>query len=175
MHTPETRALGTMTNAADMKVRGYAIRWNQYDMGREMERIDPQAFNRSMDEPGDIALLWNHDTGRPLARVRAGNLRLWTDADGLGFEATLPQTPTAQEAHALIQSGVVSQCSFGFMVREERYEKGDNGKPCRVILDADLLELSLVTFPANPETSVEAREKQVEATPRRTLRMFPPA
>lgn len=175
MHTPETRALGTMTNAADMKVRGYAIRWNQYDMGREMERIDPQAFNRSMEEPGDIALLWNHDTGKPLARVRAGNLRLWTDADGLGFEATLPQTPTAQEAHALIQSGVVSQCSFGFMVREERYEKGDNGKPCRVILDADLLELSLVTFPANPETSVEAREKQVQATPRRTLRMFPPA
>jgi HK97 family phage prohead protease len=175
MHKPETRAVGTMTPAADMKVRGYAIRWNQYDMGREMERVDPKAFDRSMEEPGDIALLWNHDTGKPLARVRAGNLRLWTDENGLGFEATLPQTPTAQEAHALIQSGVVSQCSFGFMVREERYEKGENGKPCRVILDADLLEISLVTFPANSSTSVEAREKPAEPASRRVLRMFPPA
>ena len=53
--------------------------------------------------------------------------------------------------------------------------KGENGKPCRVILDADLLEISLVTFPANSSTSVEAREKPAEPASRRVLRMFPPA
>jgi HK97 family phage prohead protease len=170
---PETRALGTLAPAADLKVRGYAVVWEPaYDMGREMERVDPNAFARSMEEPGDIALLWNHDTGKPLARVRAGNLRLFTDATGLGFEATLPDTATAREAHALVESGVVTQCSFGFMVRAEKYEKGVD-KPTRVILDADLLEISLVTFPANPATSVEAREAQAE-TVRRTIRLLPP-
>jgi phage head maturation protease len=58
------------------------------------------------------------------------------------------------------------------MVRAERYEKGVD-KPTRVILDADLLEISLVTFPANPATSVEAREAQAE-TVRRTIRLLPP-
>ena len=173
MCKPETRALGTLSEAADLKVRGYAVTWTPYDMHREMERIDPKAFDRALESPADIALLWNHDTGKPLARVRAGNLRLWTDENGLGFEATLPDTATAREAHALVQSGVVSQCSFGFMVREERYEKGET-KPVRVILDADLLEISLVTFPANSTTSVEAREAAQDAPVRRTIRLAPP-
>jgi phage head maturation protease len=43
-----------------------------------------------------------------------------------------------------------------------------------VILDADLLELSLVTFPANPTTSVEAREAAQSDPVRRTLRLAPP-
>jgi phage head maturation protease len=59
------------------------------------------------------------------------------------------------------------------MVREERYEKGET-KPVRVILDADLLELSLVTVPANPTTSVEAREAAQSDPVRRTLRLAPP-
>jgi len=175
MHNTETRATGTLSESKDLKVRGYAVVWDPpYDMGREMERVDPKAFDRAMEDPADIALLWNHDTGKPLARVRAGNLRVWTDATGLGFEATLPDTATAREAHALIQSGVVSQCSFGFIVREERYEKGET-KPVRVILDADLMELSLVTFPANPATSVEARAEAQAAPAKRVRRMFPKA
>lgn len=174
MSKPETRALGTLSESADLKVRGYAVRWNTYSMGREDERVHPEAFNRSLKNAADIALLWNHDTGKPLARVRAGNLRIWTDEEGLGFEAELPDTATAREAHALVESGVVSQCSFGFMVREEKYEKGPEGRSTRVIMDADLLEISLVTFPANSETTVEAREAAQEAPVRRTLRLPPP-
>ena len=100
MHKPETRALGTLSEAADLKVRGYAVTWESYDMGREMERVDPKAFDRALEDAGDIALLWNHDTGKPLARVRAGNLRIWTDDKGLGFEATLPDTATARIGRA---------------------------------------------------------------------------
>jgi len=169
----EIRTTGVTQSAGALRVRGYAVTWAAYDMGSELERIDPNAFDRALEDPGDIALLWNHDSGKPLARVRAGNLRLFADATGLGFEATLPDTATAREAHALVQSGVVSQCSFGFMVRRETYEKGDGKKSVRVIMDADLLEISLVTFPANPTTSVEARAAEATRIKTRKIVLFP--
>lgn len=174
MHKPERREKGTFSGAGDLKVRGYAATWDTYDMGSFEERLDQTAFNRALDQADEIALLWNHDTGKPLARVRAGNLRLWSDDTGLGFEATLPDTQSGREAYELVKSGVVTQCSFGFQVRDEVYEKGST-KPLRIIRDADLLEISLVTFAANGSTSVEAREKQDEPASRRVLRMFPPA
>jgi HK97 family phage prohead protease len=169
----ETRSNGTIAPANGLRISGVAVTWDTYDMGNEYERIDPNAFAKSLEDPSDIALLWNHDTSKPLARVRAGNLRLYTDSNGLGFEATLPDTPTAREAHQLIKSGVVSQCSFGFIVRGERFEKGEDGKPIRVITDAELREVSVVTFPANSATSVQARSENPK--PRRTYYLPPEA
>lgn len=174
MHNPERRTKGTFSGAGNLRVTGYAATWDTYDMGTFEERLDPAAFNRALEQADEIALLWNHNTSEPLARVRAGNLRLWADEIGLGFEATLLDTQPGRDAYEAVKSGVVTQCSFGFQVRDEAYEKGAT-KPLRIIRDADLLEISLVTFPANSSTSVEAREKQPEPAPRRVLRMFPPA
>lgn len=163
----ETRASGTVKPSTDLKIRGYAVTWEPYTMGPDSwERIDRSAFDAALESPEDVALLWNHDTSKPMARVRAGNLRIFTDEVGLGFEATLPDTAVSRDAVSLIRSGVVSQCSFGFHVRGERYEKAPDGKPLRVITDANLVEISAVTFPANPSTSVEARNAQPAARKR---------
>jgi len=163
----ETRASGTVAPSNDLKIRGYAVTWEPYIMGPDSwERIDRSAFDAALESPEDVALLWNHDTSKPMARVRAGNLRIFTDEVGLGFEATLPDTAVSRDAVSLIRSGVVSQCSFGFHVRGERYEKAPDGKPLRVITDANLVEISAVTFPANPSTSVEARNAQPTARKR---------
>jgi HK97 family phage prohead protease len=163
----ETRASGTVAPSNDLKIRGYAVTWEPYTMGPDSwERIDRSAFDAALESPEDVALLWNHDTSKPMARVRAGNLRIFTDETGLGFEATLPDTAVSRDAVSLIRSGVVSQCSFGFHVRGERYEKAPDGKPLRVITDANLVEISAVTFPANPSTSVEARNAQPTARKR---------
>jgi HK97 family phage prohead protease len=163
----ETRASGTVAPSNDLKIRGYAVTWEPYTMGPDSwERIDRSAFDAALESPEDVALLWNHDTSKPMARVRAGNLRIFTDEVGLGFEATLPDTAVSRDAVSLIRSGVVSQCSFGFHVRGERYEKAPDGKPLRVITDANLVEISAVTFPANPSTSVEARNAQPAARKR---------
>lgn len=163
----ETRASGTVKPSTDLKIRGYAVTWEPYTIGPDSwERIDRSAFDAALESPEDVALLWNHDTSKPMARVRAGNLRIFTDEVGLGFEATLPDTAVSRDAVSLIRSGVVSQCSFGFHVRGERYEKAPDGKPLRVITDANLVEISAVTFPANPSTSVEARNAQPTARKR---------
>jgi HK97 family phage prohead protease len=163
----ETRASGTVAPSKDLKISGYAVTWEPYTMGPDSwERIDRSAFDAALESPEDVALLWNHDTSKPMARVRAGNLRIFADEIGLGFEATLPDTAVSRDAVSLIRSGVVSQCSFGFHVRGERYEKAPDGKPLRVITDANLVELSVVTFPANPATSVEARNAEQPARTR---------
>lgn len=166
------RSKGTLTPQQGLRVSGIAVRWEAYDMGSELERIDPNAFAASLENPDEIALLWNHDTSRPLARVRAGNLRIYTDDQGLGFEATLPDTVAyAREAYEAIRAGVVSQCSFGFIVEEERYERTPEGKPVRVITKAQLREVSACTFPANPATSISARSEA--SAPKRKV-IYPP-
>ena len=154
----ERRERGAVNPASELKLAGYAVTWEPYSMGPDSyERIDRSAFDQALENPEDVALLWNHDTSRPMARVRAGNLRIFVDETGLGFEATLPDTTANRDSVAMVRSGTVSQCSFGFHVRAEHYEKMPDGKPVRVITNADLVELSIVTFPANPATSVEAR------------------
>lgn len=163
----ERRDSGSVAQSKDLKISGYAVTWEPYQMGPDSwERIERTAFDAALESPEDVALLWNHDTSKPMARVRAGNLRIFADETGLGFEATLPDTAVSRDAVSLIRSGVVSQCSFGFHVRGERYEKAPDGKPLRVITDANLVEISAVTFPANPATSVEARNAQPAARKR---------
>jgi hypothetical protein len=142
-----------------LKIGGYAAKFNNpYDMGDCWETLAADCFDASKDNPS-IVLLWNHDTSKPLGRVSAGNLRVFTDAVGLGFECELLDTPSAREVHALVAAGVYNQCSFGFICEQEVMirEKGAM-KPTRKIQRAKLMELSLVCFPANPNTEVSVRE-----------------
>jgi HK97 family phage prohead protease len=132
-------------------------------MGNCYERLEPTCFDASIKADGDkIALLWNHDTAKPMGRVSAGNLKVYSDRSGLCFECDLPDTDTSEEAHALVRAGIVTQCSFGFICLKETYEPPAKGetKGTRVVQLAKLLEVSVVTFPANPATSVEARAEQ---------------
>jgi HK97 family phage prohead protease len=56
----------------------------------------------------------------------------------------------------LVERGDVSGCSFGFRARAESWDhKAD--PPLRTITDAELLEISIVTFPAYPEAGVALR------------------
>ena len=59
----------------------------------------------------------------------------------------------AREAHALMQAGAVSGLSIGYWVRESSYDEKTN---IRTLTKLDLVEVSLVTFPANDDARVEA-------------------
>jgi HK97 family phage prohead protease len=153
-----------------LRLNGIAANWERYDMGNCYERLEPTCFDASIKADGDkIALLWNHDTAKPMGRVSAGNLKVYSDRSGLCFECDLPDTDTSEEAHALVRAGIVTQCSFGFICLKETYEPPAKGetKGTRVVQLAKLLEVSVVTFPANPATSVEARAEQPKAKKRK--------
>lgn len=145
--------------AADGKpqIDGYAAVFNsETDLGYVRESIAPGAFTRAIKEKQDVRCLFNHDPNNVLGRTKSGTLILAEDNTGLKFHCDMPDTTIGKDVHAMIQRGDVDQCSFGFIVREEEVTYGEDAV-VRVIKDCDLFDVSPVTYPAYPTTSVEAR------------------
>lgn len=97
----------------------------------------------------DIKLLWQHKSEEPIGIFT----KIVEDEHGLFVEGKLLlQVQRAQEAYALIRSGALKGLSIGFIVKQ--YDHNDNG--ARLIYEADLWEISLVTFPANDKAQITA-------------------
>lgn len=145
-------------------IRGYAAVFESLSepiAGMFRERIMPGAFKRTLKDDGDVYALWQHDSSMPLARQSKGTLRLSEDDRGLSVEIDLPDTTYGRDAAEAVRSGLVDKMSFGFSVPAggDRMsdERSDDGYPIRELLDIDLYEVSPVTFPAYPDTSLSAR------------------
>lgn len=158
--------------AADqIGAEGYAA---VFDVAAEIgwfhELIKPGAFTRAISEKQDVRCLQNHDSNIILGRTKSGSLTLSQDAKGLKFDCTFPDTNAAKDLHQLLSRGDIDQCSFGFIVREQlwREVKKENGDYdlVREILDLDLMDVSIVTFPAFDATSCEPRSLWPDGVPR---------
>ncbi len=156
-------------------VEGYAAVFNQPTMiGRVEEVVAPGAFDeRLMD---DVVALFNHDMNMPLARSHngEGTLELKVDDQGLYYKFNLGNQSYAKDLAESIKRGDVRGSSFGFVVREDDYEKKDDGTYRRTILKLDrIADVSPVVMPAYPQTSVKMRDaiaameetQEVEETP----------
>ncbi|MAW99893.1 MAG: HK97 family phage prohead protease [Sphingomonas sp.] len=98
-----------------------------------------------------VPVLWQHDQRQPIGIYDL----IEEDARGLKVEGRLliDKVGQAREAHALMQAGAVSGLSIGYWVRESSYDEKTN---IRTLTKLDLVEVSLVTFPANDDARVEA-------------------
>ena len=143
-------------------ILGYAAVFDALseDLGGFRERIAPGAFKRSV-ELNDVRALWEHNPQYVLGRTKAGTLALAEDKTGLRVEIHPPATMWAGDLMRSMRRGDVDQMSFGFYVREEEWEKGDEGA-VRTLRDVDLFDVSVVTYPAYPQTSAEARARAGE-------------
>lgn len=131
------------------------------------EIITKGAFDNTLQN--DVRALWNHNTQYVLGRNKSGTLELKADDKGLFGTIRLPKTQYAEDLHVLISRGDVDQCSFGFNILDEDLEElADGGFRWR-LKEVDLHEISVVTFPAYENTSVQARAKQVEQIQQRKL------
>ena len=139
-------------------IEGYALNWNEYDMGSFMERIDVNALGELRDY--DVHALYNHDYDHVLARSKygEGTLSLEQDQEGLKFRFDLPDTSTGNEVRTLVGRGDVDQASWAFTVKQERWENVRSEKPTRVIEKiGEMYDISLTPRGANPTTSVALR------------------
>jgi len=91
-------------------------------------------------------------------------LTLAEDKRGLAFEVTPPDTEWARSVMTSVERGDIDQCSFGFVPVRERMVT-ENGEPIREILEVRLFDVSVVTFPAYPQTTVTARAWPAEDAP----------
>ena len=145
----------------------YDVRTTIHDVfGAFGESIRPGAAAHLIN--GDVRLLSNHD-GLPLARTTSGTLLLRENDKGVSFAAELDvaNSPLAADVVSGVRRGDLSGCSFAFTVKD-----GDdvwNSKMTERVIKrfASLPEISIVTFPAYPTTSVSARSQQLRARQRR--------
>jgi HK97 family phage prohead protease len=117
------------------------------------EKVARGAFDNSLRS--NISLLVGHDSRDLLANTKSGLLQLNSDAHGLAFEVTLPDTQRAKDIRALVDANVLSEMSFGFNVISDSWSGST-----RTLTQVRLLEVSIVENGAYPQTSAEARNIQ---------------
>ena len=140
-----------------MRMAGYAAVFNEASLPLPfIEKIAPGAFSKTLKETPDVRLLANHE-GLPMARTKNGTMRLYEDEVGLYFEAELANTQEARDLYTLVARGDVDQMSFAFRVIRQKFNEDRSERLLTEVSLADG-DVSIVTYPAYPTTSVEARE-----------------
>jgi len=159
--TFEIREMVSNGNDGEIRVSGYASVFDKpsENLGGFVERIKPGAFTETLkDKRSDPRLLWDHNSQYVLGRRSAGTLLLTEDEKGLKFDATLPNTSYARDLKVLMERGDVREMSFGFNVLRDEWSDLDKPIVKRDVLEVRLIEISIVSFPAYPQTSVKLRD-----------------
>jgi HK97 family phage prohead protease len=139
------------------KLEGYAALFDELseDLGGFREKIQAGAFKKSLKKT-DVRALWNHDSNFVLGRKSAGTLVLKEDERGLKVKIDPPEAQWAKDLMTSIERGDVTQMSFGFRVIKDSWE--EKGKQnIRTLDEVNLFDVSPVTFPAYPQTEIQAR------------------
>lgn len=129
----------------DGTFEGYASVFDVEDDMRDV--VAAGAFKKSLAahrKAGRMpALLWQHDRAEPIG----GWLDVREDATGLYVKGRLfiADIPRARQAHALLKGGGLSGLSIGFRTVQAEI---DENTGIRKLIEIDLFEVSLVTFPA---------------------------
>lgn len=113
----------------------------------------------------DVRFCKNHDTSNVFARSKngKGTMALTPDDKGLAIRAEVdaPGNPLAATLYSEVNRGDIDGMSFMFTVGEERWEDLDTDYPKRFITKIDtIFEVSAVTFPAYPTTTISARAEE---------------
>lgn len=168
--TAVARDAGFKTRAEDgsLYIEGYFAVYNsKYELwDGAYETIAPGAFDGETER--DIRALTNHETTLVLGRTTAGTLTLRVDEKGLWGSIIINQSDQdAMNLYERVKRGDVTQCSFGFDIVDQDVQYQDGEPTVWTIRKVRLYEVSVVTFPAYTETSVEARRKDFDMIRRR--------
>lgn len=147
------------------QITGHAAVFNQFTeevptfFGCKIrEQIAPGAFKKTIQE-ADVRALFNHDPNFVLGRNKAGTLSLAEDDMGLAINCKPPDTQSVRDlVLEPMRRGDISQMSFGFIpIREQWEEDRQNDLLTRTLLEVRLFDVSVVTYPAYPQTDAAVR------------------
>lgn len=158
-------------------ISGYAAVYDSLseDLGGFYEVLEQGAFNEVMRSEPDVRALSQHDTVKILGRTSAETLNLEADSRGLKMDITLPDTSYAADLFESVRRGDISGASFGFRVGFDDYvfdwDADDLDLPVRRIKRIrELIEVSVVTFPAYTGTEVSAEVRSLLQRPKPAMR-----
>ncbi|TVR11936.1 MAG: HK97 family phage prohead protease [Salinarimonadaceae bacterium] len=143
-----TFALEAKAVADDGTFEGYASVFDVEDLGRDI--VKAGAFRKSLRSrpSGRVKMLREHDMREPIG--------VWTDIveDSKGLLARgrlVLDTTRGRETHALMKAGAIDGLSIGYRTIRDTI---DRAKRVRVLHELDLFEISIVTLPMNPASTV---------------------
>lgn len=140
------------------RIEGYASVFGLRDKGGDIVMLGAYAVSlKALSRRGEkVRMLWQHDPAQPIG--------VWDEAfedmRGLFVRGRLLEdVARAREARALLEAGAVDGLSIGYRtVRAEAVAGGG-----RRLLELDLWEVSLVTFPMQAEARLAAKASTLAA------------
>jgi len=123
------------------------------------ETLRSGAMTKTLAENPDVTLRYQHNLlSIPLGRTKAGTLELSADSHGLHVRNALPDNEIGRPIRDAVKRGDISGMSFSFRPVSRAGEKWNADYTQRDLLDIQIgREVSVVDFPAYPDTSVMVR------------------
>lgn len=162
----EYRAFNVLADEDEKRVKGYASTFNEpYTLFSDdeyelREIIDENAFDNC--DMSDVIMQYNHE-GRVFARQKNGTLNLTIDKPtGLFINADLGGTELGNQVYEEIRGGYTDKMSIGFTVDKaadiwtRETIDGVTVETRRIMAVKRLFDVSAVSIPANPNTSIES-------------------
>lgn len=161
-------------------IEGYAFLYDtrsvllpDWEHGRVYEEITRGALDAATLSASDVVANINHDDDKMLARAAGGTGSLRLELDDRGLRMSFEAAPTIWGDYALegVRRGDFRGMSFGFVADEKSFrytrEAGEQGADEVYVRHLDkirgIFDVSIVTHPAYPSTTVEARSAGVLA------------
>lgn len=136
---------------------GHGSVFNNVDLGGDV--VIPGAFERTLaahQKAGTMPqMFWMHDP----SRVPGKWLSMSEDEEGLSVKGVLADTPLGNEIYTLLKMEAVRGLSIGYQTVDQAFDKEGN----RLIKEADLWEVSVVSLPMNPLAQVAHVKSQLSA------------
>lgn len=130
-----------LVSAGKRRVRGLA---STDSVDRVGDVVDPRGGRWSLPLP----LLWNHKHDHPVGWVRSIEVR----GNGLWIEAEFASgVGKADEVWAMVEAGLVTSYSIGFRAAKSEPLRTGGSR----FTDWELLEVSAVVVPANPDARIQ--------------------
>lgn len=179
MNERETRCLDAEASEIRMEtddtgrpvIRGVALRYGSLSTplkdskGRPFrERFAPGSFSRALATGADVRGLVNHNKDLVLGRTLSGTLVLNDAPDALRYEIYPSNSAIAQHYVEAISRGDMSGTSFRFYKLRDAWS-GAGEATIRDILEADIDDISVVTYPAYSDTEAAIRSIEDHCRP----------
>jgi HK97 family phage prohead protease len=148
-------------NADTAEIEGFAARYGEVDLCGDT--VVEGAFRRQLIPASapPVRMLYQHQAEAPIGR--------WTDIreerGGLFVRGEIFLfTKLGRETHSLLEGGAIDGLSIGFKTK-----RAEPAKAGRRLLDVDLWEISIVTFPMSPRARITRVSAPGERLPRNLL------
>ena len=145
-----------------LHIRAYALAFNNVDSYGDV--ILPTALDNFIksEDFNRMHLCYQHKRDIVIGVIKEAGI----DEKGMWIEADILPTTDGKDVQMLIKAGAVREFSIGYWVNKCRYERRDGyNYDIRVLEDIGIIEISPVTFAANPEAvliDAKNEEREVE-------------